>query len=417
MDVIDFLTCGGCQAEFPLSKITIFMEHKRTDCNFALPSNRPEYTFNNYECYTCPERFGAAVSLLLHVQFYHKRKIFQESAGSRTDHPYPDTSQAISSLQENSELAVAEVKEADTYPAVEVTEPLSKCCTSIIPKKRKRHFETKHKTSFFKTARYRRQHQSLPSNGISNGIFIDVDPPHSDMIEYETKVEKTQEHSAFLPVGRTVTIPINNRSREGDYVGISYEGSEQNGSTTYQNSSNLYSTKTASSSFTPNIIPSSKEVSQSEAPLAVKKKYPTSKPFKCNNCDDSFNQKVHLKKHQSKHTGVKPFKCDHCNYSTVERSHLRVHIRVHTGEKPFKCSHCEYSTAQNSTLKIHLKRHHGGAMSLECTHCGKHFPERTQLMFHKQEHGQEGNNEQLSPAANNAQNDMLPSASTSQSHQ
>ena len=58
------------------------------------------------------------------------------------------------------------------------------------------------------------------------------------------------------------------------------------------------------------------------------------------------------------------------------------------GEKPFKCTHCEYSTAQNSTLKIHLKRHHGGSLSLECTHCGKHFPEKTQLLWHKQEHVQ-----------------------------
>ena len=58
------------------------------------------------------------------------------------------------------------------------------------------------------------------------------------------------------------------------------------------------------------------------------------------------------------------------------------------GEKPFKCNHCEYATAQNSTLKIHLKKHHSGLLSLECTHCGKQFPEKTQLMWHTQEHGQ-----------------------------
>ncbi|KAK7505864.1 hypothetical protein BaRGS_00003135 [Batillaria attramentaria] len=89
-----------------------------------------------------------------------------------------------------------------------------------------------------------------------------------------------------------------------------------------------------------------------------KRRYPTSRPFKCSDCDQAFNQRIHLKKHMSKHTGVKPFKCSVCQYSTVERSHLRAHVRIHTGEKPFSCPHCDYATAQNSTLKIHLKRHH-----------------------------------------------------------
>ena len=34
-----------------------------------------------------------------------------------------------------------------------------------------------------------------------------------------------------------------------------------------------------------------------------KRHYPTSKPYKCNQCDQAFNQRVHLKKHLSKHTG------------------------------------------------------------------------------------------------------------------
>ncbi len=34
-----------------------------------------------------------------------------------------------------------------------------------------------------------------------------------------------------------------------------------------------------------------------------KRRYPTSKPFKCAECDHAFNQRIHLRKHQSKHTG------------------------------------------------------------------------------------------------------------------
>ena len=39
-----------------------------------------------------------------------------------------------------------------------------------------------------------------------------------------------------------------------------------------------------------------------------KRRYPTSKPFKCGQCENSFNQRIHLKKHMSKHTG-KAFIC------------------------------------------------------------------------------------------------------------
>ncbi|KAK7115383.1 uncharacterized protein [Littorina saxatilis] len=93
-----------------------------------------------------------------------------------------------------------------------------------------------------------------------------------------------------------------------------------------------------------------------------KRRYPTTRPYKCDQCDHAFNQPIHLKKHMSKHTGVKPFKCDQCEYSTVERSHLKAHNRIHTGEKPFQCNFCTYATAQNSTLRVHLQRHHGNQL-------------------------------------------------------
>ena len=35
--------------------------------------------FSNYSCYTCPKKFGAAVSLLHHAQYQHKLNIFRET--------------------------------------------------------------------------------------------------------------------------------------------------------------------------------------------------------------------------------------------------------------------------------------------------------------------------------------------------
>ncbi|KAK6185470.1 hypothetical protein SNE40_007695 [Patella caerulea] len=132
------------------------------------------------------------------------------------------------------------------------------------------------------------------------------------------------------------------------------------------------------------------EEDDGEKDNAKKRRYPTSRPYKCEKCDEAFNQRIHLKKHMSKHTGVKPFKCEQCDYSTVERSHLKVHIRIHTGEKPFKCTHCEYATAQNSTLKIHLKRRHGGKM-FQCDACSKMFTQESMLNNHQVEHQRDQN--------------------------
>lgn len=42
---------------------------------------------------------------------------------------------------------------------------------------------------------------------------------------------------------------------------------------------------------------------KSQSAINKKRRYPTSRPFKCDQCDHAFNQRIHLKKHQSKHTG------------------------------------------------------------------------------------------------------------------
>ena len=88
-------------------------------------------------------------------------------------------------------------KDTENEYSTEVAEPLSKCCTSVVPKKRKHHFETKHRMSFFKAARLRRQQQPIPSD-----IYINLDPSPIDMSDCEPKAETTVvgSHSAFLPV-------------------------------------------------------------------------------------------------------------------------------------------------------------------------------------------------------------------------
>ena len=39
MAVIDYLTCGGCQTEFPLHNIVTFINHKKVDCSLPEENN------------------------------------------------------------------------------------------------------------------------------------------------------------------------------------------------------------------------------------------------------------------------------------------------------------------------------------------------------------------------------------------
>ncbi|XP_063441818.1 uncharacterized protein LOC134722173 [Mytilus trossulus] len=309
-------------------------------------------------------------------------------------------------------------------------EGLKKCCNAVVPKKRKRHFETKHTLSM----RQKIMRRLSDSNTLrtyrnsdkknSGTIFIDLEPNEDGTLSQKSTVGSDNvsfpadfsgigyevsglsrdsgsflnrskgKGSVILPAGAVFSIPISyslKAQNDGSLrpLIISKHTFQTEPSTVSQNTacttnqSNENSTnrfrvgnengQARNSTMETSVnSPAENMEDGSDSRLEIdlnhgedgdlnqsrKRRYPTSRPFKCDNCDSAFNQRIHLKKHMSKHTGVKPFKCGQCSYSTVERSHLKVHIRIHTGEKPFKCTYCEYATAQNSTLKIHLKRHH-----------------------------------------------------------
>ncbi|XP_021365832.1 uncharacterized protein LOC110458457 [Mizuhopecten yessoensis] len=313
-----------------------------------------------------------------------------------------------------------------------------KCCSSVLPKKRKRHMETKHMSYSWSRYNRRRLYSGLDKARSGGTIYIDVedvrdDPPRSQVrtggqegskiqvsgdkesFKLDTNVSSSMTScgSVILQPGATFSIPIpyntvssGNRPRNSvnPIPGAQRRLPSMLPHSTDSPSQSLVDAKDPKSppEFSEN---ADKPVTFSETPgmsnidtgseisldpncayyQGRKRRYPTSRPFKCEQCDNAFNQRIHLKKHMSKHTGIKPYKCQQCDYSTVERSHLKVHIRIHTGEKPFKCTYCEYATAQNSTLKIHLKRHHGSQL-LECPTCAKSFTQHDMYQVHQQEH-------------------------------
>ncbi|XP_061078272.1 zinc finger protein 408 [Conger conger] len=107
--------------------------------------------------------------------------------------------------------------------------------------------------------------------------------------------------------------------------------------------------------------------------------------YKCDECDKSFFQLCHLKKHRFTHSDLKPYLCTECgkNYSSQES--FRAHLLMHKGERPFKCQQCDKSYG----LKRDLKEHevlHTGERPFVCDICGKAFARRPSLRIHREAH-------------------------------
>ncbi|KAL2088770.1 hypothetical protein ACEWY4_015669 [Coilia grayii] len=107
--------------------------------------------------------------------------------------------------------------------------------------------------------------------------------------------------------------------------------------------------------------------------------------YKCDQCDKSFFQLCHLKKHKFTHSDLKPYLCTECgkNYSSQES--FRAHLLMHRGERPYKCQKCD----KRYGLKRDLKEHevlHTGEKPFVCDVCGKAFARRPSLRIHREAH-------------------------------
>lgn len=118
---------------------------------------------------------------------------------------------------------------------------------------------------------------------------------------------------------------------------------------------------------------------------ARRERHPSGKPFVCPFCCKTFNQRVHLSRHLSVHTGDKPFHCTICSKMFATRDRLRSHTRIHTGEKPFSCPVC----GKRFFHRSHLVKHshiHTGVKPFSCLFCGKRFYSNGDLIKHTRTH-------------------------------
>jgi len=243
---------------------------------------------------------------------------------------------------------------------------LEKCCTAVVPKKRKRHMEIKHGGSSGSNARKRTHSiQNAPTS-----IYIDLEPGAEGQVfkaslsrgEDECQQSKSnahnewtstvtggvRRHSVIIQPGTTFSIPVSYasnmtmsgvptsfycsptfpsqhdqtgaRDREQADVGENqkYSGVELTvGEYSRRVGKSMESIRDAMMCDASNVStmnsedfqgyddgqPDEQDQDGNQSQHQKRRRYPTSRPFKCDQCNDSFNQRVHLKKHQSKHTG------------------------------------------------------------------------------------------------------------------
>lgn len=58
--------------------------------------------------------------------------------------------------------------------------------------------------------------------------------------------------------------------------------------------------------------------------------------------------------HQQQAANDRPFKCDQCPQSFNRNHDLKRHKRIHLAVKPFPCTHCDKSFSRKDALKRHI---------------------------------------------------------------
>lgn len=110
--------------------------------------------------------------------------------------------------------------------------------------------------------------------------------------------------------------------------------------------------------------------------------------YKCNICDKSFDRRYSLSTHMRTHIQQKDVQCKLCPYRCFTKVELRNHMIKHNGERIHECSVCKKSYAREKTLKEHMRIHMNDRRYV-CPVCGQAFIQNCSLKSHIRSHHKE----------------------------
>ncbi|XP_058828375.1 zinc finger protein 208-like [Topomyia yanbarensis] len=109
--------------------------------------------------------------------------------------------------------------------------------------------------------------------------------------------------------------------------------------------------------------------------------------FRCEVCCKNFANKEYLKIHQAKAHGTekdRPFKCNQCAQSFSREYLLRAHVVTH---KKVQCPHCSKFLASKSVLNAHIVKVHSDLdRRMICDTCGREFLSQVCYEHHVKKH-------------------------------
>ncbi|XP_054167590.1 zinc finger protein 91-like [Oppia nitens] len=106
-------------------------------------------------------------------------------------------------------------------------------------------------------------------------------------------------------------------------------------------------------------------------------------------CGKQFSYEFQLTDHKrTKHTGERPFKCQQCDNSFATTSYLTAHVKASHAERKYKCTYdgCDKAFYKPHPLAEHLLRHQGlyeKPFKCDSVGCGKSFTQKDGLEKHK----------------------------------
>ena len=111
------------------------------------------------------------------------------------------------------------------------------------------------------------------------------------------------------------------------------------------------------------------------------------RPFACRECDSTFAQKDHLRRHiKCMHVGARPFKCQTCGANFSQKCNLLVHVKVHESDQVYKCEHCDMIFKKEGSLKKHVDRVHLKIQYIKCKTCNAAFTDKEEHSKHVKTH-------------------------------